>query len=41
VRSSYSKTTPKGLVSAQRPAFGAVLPGRAKVSLVLSKGRRR
>jgi hypothetical protein len=40
VRSSYSKTTPKGLVSAQRPAFGAVLPGRARVSLVLSKGRR-
>jgi hypothetical protein len=41
VRSSYSKTTPKGLVSAQRPAFGAVLPGGAKVSLALSKGRRR
>jgi hypothetical protein len=41
VRSSYSKTTPKGLVSAQRPAFGAVLPGGAKVSLVLSKGCRR
>ena len=41
VRSAYSKTTPKGLVSAQRPGFGAVLPGGAKVSLVLSKGRRR
>jgi FG-GAP-like repeat/PASTA domain/FG-GAP repeat len=41
VRSLYTKTTPKGLVAAQRPAFGTVLPRGAKVSLVLSKGRRR
>ena len=41
VRSVYTKTTPKGLIAAQRPAFGAVMPGGAKVSLALSKGRRR
>ncbi|HSB39231.1 MAG TPA: FG-GAP-like repeat-containing protein [Gaiellaceae bacterium] len=41
VRPSYSKTVSKGLVAAQRPAFGAVLPAGAKVSLLLSRGRRR
>ena len=40
VRTSSSKTVRKGLVAAQRPAFGAVLRGGAKVSLVLSRGRR-
>jgi beta-lactam-binding protein with PASTA domain len=29
---------PKGRVSAQKPQFGAVLPGGAKVDLVVSRG---
>jgi hypothetical protein len=41
VRSAYSKTMQRGRVVAERPVFGAVLPGGAKVTLVLSRGRRR
>ncbi len=41
VRSVYSKAVPKGLVSAERPSFGTVLPAGGRVSLVVSRGRRR
>ena len=36
----FSKTVKKGLVSSQTPAFGAVIPGGGKVSLVISSGKR-
>jgi hypothetical protein len=38
---SYSKDVRRGLVVAQRPAFGAVRPSGAKVRLVISRGMRR
>jgi hypothetical protein len=40
VTSRYSKTVAKGLVLAQSPRFGAVLPGGGRVNLVMSRGRR-
>jgi FG-GAP-like repeat/PASTA domain len=40
VTRKYSKTVKQGLVSSQSPAFGAVLPGGGKVSLVISRGKR-
>jgi hypothetical protein len=38
---AYSKTVVKGLVMRQRPAFGSVLSGDARVAVVLSRGKRR
>jgi hypothetical protein len=40
VKRSYSKTVKRGRVISQKPQFGAVLPGRGKVDLVVSRGRR-
>jgi hypothetical protein len=40
VGTAYSKSVAKGLVMRQRPLFGSVLSGGAKVSVVLSKGKR-
>jgi hypothetical protein len=40
VARKYSKSVKQGLVISQSRAFGAVLPGGGKVSLVLSRGRR-
>jgi hypothetical protein len=36
----YSKSVKRGRVISQKPRFGAVLPGGAKVNLVISRGRR-
>jgi hypothetical protein len=41
VRLKYSRYVRRGRVIAQTPAPGKVLPPRAKVSLVVSRGRRR
>jgi hypothetical protein len=41
VRYAYSKGVKRGLVISQKPLFGAARPKGAKVSLVVSKGRRR
>jgi hypothetical protein len=41
VRRAYSKIVKRGRVISQKPGFGAVLPKGAKVTLVVSKGRRR
>ena len=41
VRHAYSKQMPAGRVISQKPAFGAVRPGGAKVDFVLSRGRRK
>ena len=37
----YRKNVAKGRVVSQKPRFGAVLPGGAKVNLVVSRGRKR
>jgi hypothetical protein len=41
VSSAYSKAVRKGRVISQAPGFGRVLPGGAKVNLVVSRGTRR
>ena len=41
VRRVYNKWTKTGLVLSQKPNFGSVLPGGAKVNLVVSKGKRK
>jgi hypothetical protein len=41
VRRRYSKGVRKGLVFSQKPRFGAVLRGGGKVSLVVSRGKKR
>jgi beta-lactam-binding protein with PASTA domain len=41
IRRAYSKTVRQGRVISQKPRFGAVLRGGGKVSLVVSRGRRR
>jgi FG-GAP-like repeat/FG-GAP repeat/PASTA domain len=41
IRRAYSKRVKNGRVISQKPRFGAVLPGSGKVSLVVSRGRRR
>jgi FG-GAP-like repeat/PASTA domain len=41
VTRAYEKRVGKGRVISQRPRFGAVLPGGAKVNLVVSRGKRR
>jgi hypothetical protein len=41
IRRVYSQQGVKGHVVAQRPAFGAILPKRGKVNLVISRGRRK
>ena len=38
---AYSKRVKRGRVISQKPRFGAVRPGGSKVSLVISRGRRR
>ena len=40
VRRVHSRRVKKGRVISQKPAFGAVRPGGAKVNLVVSRGRR-
>jgi hypothetical protein len=40
VARKYSERVKLGLVISQSPAFGAVLPGGGKVSLVISRGKR-
>jgi hypothetical protein len=40
IRRAHAAETRRGLVSAQRPGFGKVLPAGAKVDLVVSLGRR-
>jgi hypothetical protein len=37
---AYSKSVKKGRVISQKPKFGAVRPGGAKVNLVISRGRK-
>jgi hypothetical protein len=41
VRAAYSNTVKRGGVVSQKPAFGAVLRGGARVDLVVSLGRKR
>lgn len=41
VSRTYTKKVGKGHVLSQRPRFGAVRPGGAKVNLVVSRGRKR
>jgi len=41
IRRAYSKQVKKGRVLSQKPEFGAVRPGGAKVNLTVSAGRRR
>jgi hypothetical protein len=41
VTRAYEKRVGKGRVISQRPRLGAVLPGGAKVNLVVSRGRKR
>jgi len=38
IRRAYSRTVKRGRVISQKPKFGAVLRGRGKVNLVLSRG---
>ena len=40
IRRAYSKEIKKGRVISQKPKPGTVLPGRGKVNLVVSRGRR-
>jgi hypothetical protein len=40
VARKYSKSVKQGVVISQSPAFGTVLPGGGKVSLVVSRGKR-
>ena len=40
VARKYSKSVKQGLVISQSPAFGGVLPGGGKVSLLISRGKR-
>jgi PASTA domain len=39
IRLAYSQTVRSGRVISQQPKFGAVLPGGAKVNLLVSRGR--
>jgi hypothetical protein len=41
IRRAYSRAVKRGRVISQKPAFGAVRPGGAKVNLVVSRGRKR
>jgi beta-lactam-binding protein with PASTA domain len=41
LRRRYARSTRKGRVISQKPKFGAVRHGGAKVKLVVSKGRRK
>ena len=41
VTRAYDKRVRRGRVISQRPGFGAVLPGGAKINLVVSRGRKR
>ena len=41
IHRAYSKRVKKGRVISQKPKFGAVQPGRSKVNLVISRGRKR
>jgi hypothetical protein len=41
IRRAYSRAVKRGRVISQKPAFGAVRPGGAKVNLVVSRRRKR
>jgi beta-lactam-binding protein with PASTA domain len=41
VTRAYEKGVARGRVISQRPSFGAVLPGGARVNLVVSRGKKR